>query len=137
VVLGCPLRLVCACRDHLNTVQNIKAFAISVFTYRKRLFNSIIYQYIRRGTHRMDQGCLLMSPKIVLHPSLWSTKMYPCSRTVIPTWGINVFLNDDELGKFIHDQRGLTNRERKSCMPIVDISTPSIMIRPLIGSTYG
>ena len=30
-----------------------------------------------------------------------------------------------------------TNRERKSCIPMVDISIPSITIRPLIGSTYG
>jgi hypothetical protein len=40
-------------------------------------------------------------------------------------------------GKSIDDKRGHTNRERKSCIPIVDISIPSIMMRPLIGSTYG
>ena len=39
--------------------------------------------------------------------------------------------------KPIDDKRGHTNRERKSCIPMVDISIPSIMIRPLAGSTYG
>ena len=38
-------------------------------------------------------------------------------------------------GESIDDKREHTNREHKSCIPIVDISIPSIMIQLLTGST--
>ena len=90
-------------------------------------------------TYRMDQDCLLKSLKRVLHPRSFGQSRSICS-TQLLTWGINVFLRYRQRwdgGKSIDDKRRHTNRERKSCIPIVDISIPSIMIRPLIGSTYG
>ena len=134
LVPGNPLCFLRTWRDYLNTGQDIKAFAISVFAYK------ILIRYTgtcNAYTYRMDQDCLLKSPKRGLHPSFKSAKgsLY-CGIT---------YLRDKCLRyrrwwaaeKFIDNKRGLTKRERKSCIPIVEISIPSIIIRPLIGSTYG